>query len=86
MKGCVQWNAFYCWEDFASRGGSNSVRLDTGEEIEENIKKKTRMDFTRIKKRSASHRSQSKGYEITRSIKLNSLQSMMLIYYIEPEI
>ena len=39
-----------------------------GEEIEENIKK-TRMDFTRIKKRSASHRAQSKEYEITRSIK-----------------
>ena len=56
---------------FRLEGGSNSVRLDTGEEIEENIKKKTRMDFTRIKKRSASHRAQSKEYEITRSMKLN---------------
>ena len=34
-------------------------------------KKKTRMDFTRIKKQNAIHRAQSKEYEITRSLKRN---------------
>ena len=50
---------------------SNSVRQDTGKETEENFKKKTRIDFTRTKKQTASHRAQSKEYEITRSLKLN---------------
>ena len=28
MKGCVQWNSVYGWEDFASRRGSNPGILD----------------------------------------------------------
>ena len=28
MRGCVQWNSVYDWEDFASRLGSNPEMLD----------------------------------------------------------
>ena len=28
MRGCVQWNSVYGWEDFASRLGSNPGMLD----------------------------------------------------------
>ena len=58
-------------EKISPRAGIELGPLGYGKETEENIKKKTRMDFTRIKKQNASHRAQSKEYEITRSLKLN---------------
>ena len=70
IKGCVQWNSVYCWEDFASSG--DRTRFARIREKRQNriSKKKTRMDFTRMKKQNASYRAQSKEYEITRSMKL----------------